>query len=153
MNVFCPEGFVPTQKAIVIAAEYWFVEDLAAITAAVADHLAPENEPESGTQRLARALSELSISDRVRLEAADILIRTANKLRHFLHEGRLLKAYYFGEFVFAGCHEIASEFWATMDADPVLESGTFFPFGQPATGTNVGHSIQSSFCRQNWTRC
>ena len=51
MNVFWPEGFVPTQKAIVIAAEYWFVEDLAAITAAVTDRLAPENEPESGDSK------------------------------------------------------------------------------------------------------
>jgi hypothetical protein len=35
--VFCPEGYVPTQKAIVIAAQYWFAEELAAITAGATD--------------------------------------------------------------------------------------------------------------------
>jgi hypothetical protein len=133
MNGFCPEGYVPIQKAIVSAAEYWFAQELAAIMAAATDRLAPKNERESGIQRLALSLSRLSISDDVRLEAADIMIRTANKLRHFLHEGRLLKACYFGDGLFAGRHDIASEFWATTDADHVLESGTFFPLGEPSS--------------------
>jgi hypothetical protein len=131
VNGFCPEGYVPMQKAIVSAAEYWFAQEFAAIMAAATNRLASTNELESGVQRLARVLSQLSISDGVRLEAADIMIRTANKLRHFLHEGRLVKAYYFGDGLFADRHGIASEFWGTTDADGVLESGIFFPFGRP----------------------
>jgi hypothetical protein len=44
----------------------------------------------------------------------------------------LLRAYYFGG-LFAGRHNVAPEFWATADADGVLESGHFFPFGAPSS--------------------
>jgi hypothetical protein len=128
VNVFCPEGYVPTQKAIVIAAQYWFAEELVAITAGATDRPAPENEPESEVQGLARAPSPLSISDFVRL--FDICVRSANKLRHSLHQG-LVNAYYFGNGLLAGRQKVASEFWATSDADRVLESGKFFSFSVP----------------------
>src|ERR1019366_381592 len=37
-------------------------------------------------------------------------------------------AYYFSH---AGCHSVSREFWATAQADGVLESSTYRPFGQP----------------------
>jgi hypothetical protein len=39
-----------------------------------------------------------------------------------------LKAYYFGN---GGCHSVLSEFWAEALADGVMESGTYWPFGEP----------------------
>ncbi len=50
-----------------------------------------------------------------------------HRLRNFLHQGNL-KAYYFRE---DGCHSISREFWATDQASGVMESGTYWPFGEP----------------------
>lgn len=119
MNRFCPDGYVPTQEAIVRAAEYWFPERFAALERAAA----PQSE-----QALAQALSQPpGIPDALLHEFRDIVNQTMHQLRNFLHEGKL-KAYYFRD---DGCHSVSRDSWATAQADGVMESGTYWPFGKP----------------------
>jgi hypothetical protein len=53
--------------------------------------------------------------------------QTLHRLRNFLPQGKL-KAYYFGDY---GCDSVSPEFWATEQADGIMESGTYWPFGRP----------------------
>jgi hypothetical protein len=123
---FCPDGYVPTQEAIVRAAEYWFPERFAALEGAAGPQ--SETKPDNSLEALARALSQPpGIPDALLHEFRDIVNQTMHRLRNFLHEGRL-KAYYFGD---DGCHPVSREFWATAKADGVMESGIYWPFGGP----------------------
>ena len=60
----------------------------------------------------------------------DLLTQTEHRLRNFLHQG-VLTAYYFGGLFDQGRHAVAPEFWATTEADGVLMSGSYWPFGKP----------------------
>jgi hypothetical protein len=51
--------------------------------------------------------------------------------RNLLYEGKLT-AYYFGGLFSSGRNAVPSEFWATEEANGVLESGSYFPFGRPS---------------------
>ena len=126
MSDFCPDGYVPTQEAIVRAAEYRFPERFAALERAAAPQ--SETKPDNSLEVLARALSQPpGIPDAWRPAFEEIASQTVRRLRNFLHQGKL-KAYYFGD---DGCHSVSRGFWATAHADGVLESGTYWPFGQP----------------------
>jgi hypothetical protein len=131
VNTFCPDGYVPIQKAVFRAAEYLSPDRLAALERAAA--------PQSGTERtksedaLARALSESQISPpwqdpTWRHEFEDVWSQAADRLRNFLHQD-MVRAYYFTN---DGCHHLSREFWATAQADSVLEID--WPFGATAHG-------------------
>jgi hypothetical protein len=141
---FCPDGYVPTQEAIVRAAKYWFPERFAALERAAARQQS-ETKPDNSFEALARALSQPpGIPDAWRPAFEDIASETMHRLRNFLHEGRL-KAYYFGD---DGCHSVSRGFWATAHADGVLESGTYWPFGKP-TRSYEGRPNYSLFLLQS----
>jgi hypothetical protein len=130
--IFCPDGYMTVQEAIKRSAQYWFSERVAALEAAMADELANSKDEcdASSIQQVARALSQHSISERLRQEFAGVLTETEHRLRNFLHQG-LLSAYYFGGLADQGRCGVKREFWATTKADGVLLSGTYFPFGKP----------------------
>jgi hypothetical protein len=130
VSSFCPDGYVPSQTVIVEATEHWFADRLVALEATAAA-TATGAEPKSGVDALARALSQQQVPDALRCELAAIVPQTIHRLRNFLYEGKLLKAYYFGG-LFLGRHEVTPAFWATPEADDVLESGIYFPFGKPS---------------------
>ncbi len=133
MSSFCPDGYVPAQDAIIRAARYWFPDRWAEIETLAARNSAIMDETEKGgVAELARALSQRPIPDSLRHEYAEIFIQTVHRLRNHLHLGEL-KAYYFGGLFrpAQGRQTLAPEFWATSDADGVLESGMYFPFGRP----------------------
>ena len=122
VSVFCPVGYVPVQEAIARAAEYWLPERFAAVEEAAA----PQSE--TSLDAMARAPSQPTvIPDALRHEFHDIVNQTVHRLRNFLHQGKL-KAYYFED---NGCHSVSREIWATVHADGVMESGTYWPFGKP----------------------
>jgi hypothetical protein len=54
------------------------------------------------------------------------LNQSSHRLRNFLHQGEL-KAYYFGK---DGRHSLSRDFWATTDADELMESGIYWPLGK-----------------------
>jgi hypothetical protein len=134
---FCPHGYLTSQDSIERAALKWLPEEIAALNTAAARELAiPEKlnsdhqEPTS-VEALARALaSPSSISDILRQQTADVLIETEHRLRSFLHQG-VATVYYFGGLTGEGRHTISREFWATNEADGLLVSGFFWPFGKP----------------------
>jgi hypothetical protein len=131
VNTFCPDGYVPIQEAVFRAAGYWFPDRLAALERAAAPQ--SETERTKTEDALARALSESQIpapwqDPTWRHAFADVWIQAADRLRHFLHQDTV-KAYYFTD---DGCHHLSKEFWATTQADGVLESGIYWPFGAPA---------------------
>ena len=76
---------------------------------------------------MARAFSQPLVPDAWRHAFKEIANSGMHRLRNFLHQGNL-KAYYFRE---DGCHSISREFWATDQASGVMESGTYWPFGEP----------------------
>jgi hypothetical protein len=126
VNEFCPEGYVPAQEAIKMAAQYWFPEWCPALERAAAQ--LSKTKSDSNAEALARALSSPPvIPDALRHEFQDIVNQTVHRLRNVLHREKL-KAYYFDD---SGCHPVSPEFWATAHADGVIESGSYWPFGRP----------------------
>jgi hypothetical protein len=125
MTDFCPEGYLPTGAAIVIAAERWFYDEFARIeTAAAAGR---QSGSDKGVDALARALSQAQIPDVLQLALQSLVYQVVHRLRNFLHLGKLT-SYYFGD---DGCQPVSRDFWATAQADGVMESGIYWPFGQP----------------------
>ncbi len=82
MNGFCPDGYLPTQEAILRAAEHWFPERFAALERAVAPP--PETKPDNSLDALARALSHPPVPDELRYEFHDIVNQIVHRLRNFL---------------------------------------------------------------------
>jgi hypothetical protein len=134
---FCPHGYLTSQDAIERAALKWFPEEIAALNAAAArelaipDKLSSDNQEPTSVEALARALaSPALISDILRQQIADVLIKTEHRLREFLYQG-MAAAYYFGGLTGQGRHAVERELWATPEAEGLLLSGTFWPFGKP----------------------
>jgi hypothetical protein len=136
MILFCPDGYVSTRVAIVRAAQCWFPEQMTALETATAAQLAIDNKPSDDVnaptpEKLARALGgQLLISEGLRQQVEDLLTQTEHRFRNFLDRGALT-AYYFGWVFHQGRHPVAPEFWATTEADGVLMSGSYWPFGKP----------------------
>jgi hypothetical protein len=68
------------------------------------------------------------------------LNEAAHRMRNFLHQGEL-KAYYFEN---DGHTSVSHGFWATTDADEVMESGIWH-FGEPTRG----HGERSLFLKES----
>jgi hypothetical protein len=137
MTLFCPDGYVPVQAAIVRAAQCWFPEQTTALETATASELAINNKPSDDingltpVERLARAFrGQPSVSEGLRRQAVDLLTQTEHRFRNFLDQGAFT-AFYFGGLFDEGRHAVAREFWATTEADGVLMSGSYWPFGKP----------------------
>ena len=136
VNRFCPDGYVHTQVAIARGAECWFPERFAALENSFAElerAVAPQPKSDSSLDAVVRAFSHRPIpaawqDDAWRHEFEDVWNQAAQRLRNLLHQNTL-KAYYFKD---DGCHHLPPEFWATAQADGVLESGNYWPFGAPA---------------------
>jgi hypothetical protein len=125
MNVFCPDGYVPTQLAIERASLCWFPEHMTAFKSAAAGELAIDRANDD-----VNGLTPVEKLARLRKEIVGVTIETEHRLRNFLHQG-VLTAYYFGTLFGQGRYAVAREFWATTEADGVLISGIYWPFGQP----------------------
>src|SRR5262249_38090422 len=126
MPDFCPDGYLPTQEAIIRVAECWFPDKIAAfeIAAAPDSQTKPDN---NNFDAAVRAFSQPPIPDAWRHAFEEIASQTVHRLRNFLHQ-EALRAYYFRS---DGCHLVSPEFWATAQADGVIESGIYWPFGKP----------------------
>jgi hypothetical protein len=125
VSEFCPDGYLPTREAIVRAAECWFSDEFAALQSAAAP--GSQTKSDNDLDAAVRAFSQPQFPDAWRHPFAEIASQTVYRLRNFLHQGKL-KAYYFGD---DGCHSVSREFWATAQARGVVESGTYWPFGEP----------------------
>jgi Bacterial regulatory proteins, gntR family len=133
MTLFCPEGYVSVQVAIARAAQSWFPEQMTALETAAAGDLAIDNKPSDEVNALTLADAfrrQPPISKGLRQQIEDLLTQTEDRLRKSLHRGALT-AYYFGGLFDQGPHAVAREFWATTEADGVLMSGSYWPFGKP----------------------
>jgi hypothetical protein len=115
---FCPDGYVSSQEAVLLAAKFWFPEKVASLDTVVL---------EKANEEAVRPLSYPQLPEELRKHFEGIADQTVPRLRNFLHQGKL-KAYYFEN---DGCRSVSPEFWATAQADGVIESGTYWPFGRP----------------------
>jgi hypothetical protein len=136
---FCPHGYLTSQDAILRAALHWFPEEIAALDTAAARELAipdkrnSDNQEPTSVEVLAHALASPSpISEILRQQIADLLIKTEHRLRSFLHQG-VATAYQFGGLFGQGRQAVVHEFWATTEAEGQLISGTIWPFGKPSS--------------------
>ena len=135
-TLFCPDGYVPVRRAIERAVLDWFPEQVSAIDTAVAGDLAGDGKPNvamTPNEQLRRAVEgQPSISEGLRQQIENVLTQTEYRLRNFLHQG-VLSAHYFGGLFDQGRQTVTPEFWAITEADGVLLSGTYWPFGRPRT--------------------
>jgi hypothetical protein len=115
MISFCPDGYVPAPDAVFAAAMFWFPEKVAALETAETEH----------SFEIER--SSYPLPEKLRRAFEEIACHAVPRLRNLLHQGKL-KAYYFTD---EGCRSIPEAFWATTQADGVIESGTYWPFGTP----------------------
>jgi hypothetical protein len=126
VSSFCPDGYVATSDAILKAISTWHAEQIAALeTPTVTD--SPGGVDAQGTPPSQPPI----ISSEMQQVMADMVMKTTHRLRNLLYEGRL-SAYYFGGLFSSGRSSVPSEFWATEEANGVLESGSYFPFGRPS---------------------
>lgn len=121
MSEFCPDGYVSTKDAIGLAARRWFSEQVERLEAAVASQ--SSTRPMTPLEQAAQAFSLPHVNEQWR----EIENETVHRLRNLLLQGEL-KADYFDTY---GRHSVPREFWATTQADGVLESGLYWPFGKP----------------------
>jgi hypothetical protein len=115
---FCPDGYVSSQEAVLLAAKFWFPEKVASLEMVALEKV---------NQEAVRSPSYPRLPEELRKLFEGIAGQTVPRLRNFLHQGKL-KAYYFEN---DGCRFVSREFWATAEADGVIESGTYWPFGNP----------------------
>jgi hypothetical protein len=115
---FCLDGYVSPQEAVLLAAKFWFPENVASLEAAAIDN------PSS---QLVHSLVYPQLPEDLRQAFEEIAGPTVRRLRNFLHQGKL-NAYYFTD---DGRHSISHRFWATAQAQGVIELGTYWPFGEP----------------------
>jgi hypothetical protein len=125
MSDFCPEGYLRTPDAILRAAEYWYPNKIAALQTTEASEAQPKSK--NDMEAAVRAFSQPHVASAWRHAFDEIANQTVHRLRNLLHQGTL-NAYYFAD---EGSHCIPHEFWATENADGVIESGTYWPYGRP----------------------
>ncbi len=122
MPEFSPDGYVSTQRAIATAAERWFAEQVQKLQ--TASESQAERKPEGHIEQAVRAFSGPTFLE----EFEQLANQTVSRMRSILHKGELT-AYYFDS---QGRHSVLGNFWATAEADGVLESGRYWPFGRPS---------------------
>ena len=74
----------------------------------------------------------------------DAIGQTITRLRNYLHQAKI-KAYYFSK---DGRQTVGQNFWATSEADGVLEFGDYWPNGDPSI---IGHRDPSIIDEQRPT--
>ncbi|HTE76903.1 MAG TPA: hypothetical protein VK653_09195 [Xanthobacteraceae bacterium] len=124
---FCPEGYVSTPQAILRAAQFWFPEQYDAAVRAVGSTSAGTNgKIDRSVEPLARALSPQFL-DAFVYTVGELVVTTVQRLRNFLYQGTIDTVYFTRD----GAQRVDEKFWATTEADGILELGTYWPFGKP----------------------
>jgi hypothetical protein len=126
MNDFCPDGYVPAQGAIARAVERWFPEQFNQFVVAMESQ--PASRSEDPIEQAVQPFSPPQIPGVSRHAWENIVSQTVHRLRNLLHQGKL-NAYYFDEY---GSHTVRRDSWVTTETNGVLESGTYWPFGEPS---------------------
>jgi len=122
MTIFCPDGYVWTPEAVYRAAVCWFPEQMAAVERATR---LQSKKPNNYVEAAWLALSSPEPHELQR-EFQDILKQTVDRLRSLLHQGTLNACY----FENLGCVSVSRHFWATTDANGVMELGIYRPLSQ-----------------------
>jgi hypothetical protein len=129
---FCPEGYVSTPQAILSAGQFWFPELYEAAVRAASSNADTNGTLGASVESLAQALSP-RFSDAVVYTVGALVVTTVRRLRNCLHQ-RTLDAFYFTR---DGPQKVDENFWPTIEADRILELGTYWPF--------VGDSLWQAF--------
>jgi len=124
VTIFCPDGYLWTPEAVYRAAICWFPEQMAAVERATG---LQSKKPNNYVEAAWLALSSPHEPHALQREFQDMLKQTVDRLRNFLHQGTL-KACYFGNL---GCVSVSPHFWATTDANGVMELGIYRSLSQP----------------------
>jgi hypothetical protein len=120
VSVFCPDGYLPTQEALVPAAQYFFHEQIATIERAAS--AGSETKQKNFADEVARALSRSKVLNTLQREFKNIINQTEHRLRNFLHRGKVNAYYFDGD----GRHSVSRAIWATPHANGALVAGAFY---------------------------
>jgi hypothetical protein len=124
---FCPEGYVSTPQAILRAAQFWFPEQYgAAVRAAGSNAEGTNGTIDASVETLARALSP-QFPDTMVHTIGKLVLTTVQRLRNLLYQRTIDTVYFTRD----GPQTVDEKFWATTEADGILELGTHWPFGRP----------------------
>ena len=123
MSGFCPDGYVSIPNAVLMVAKFWFPPQIASPERVTESQSEPK--PDNSIHNAVSGLLQPQVLDALH----NALNETAHRLRNFLHQGKL-KAYFFEN---DGHNSVSRGFWATTDADGVMESGIWH-FGEPSRG-------------------
>jgi hypothetical protein len=125
MSEFIPAGYVPSETALLRAVEMWFEPELADLQRKyeASSHSSVSDDP---LRNWFARQSEQSAF--LKTHGEPLLIKARDRFRQFLFEKKLT-AYYFS--VRHGRQAIEHRFWAAPEADGVIETGQYYPFGKP----------------------
>jgi len=125
---FCPEGYVSIRQAIFRAAQFWYPEQYGAAFRAAGSSAAGNNDTIPGSiEALERAISQQFPDDAFVDTAGQLFVTTLHRLRDSLHHGTIDAVY----FTRGGPQTVDKKFWATTEAEGILVSGTYWPYGKP----------------------
>jgi hypothetical protein len=96
VSSFCPDGDVPSQTAKLRLGNIGSPIDWLKLRQLRQARAAKRDEPKTGVDALAWALSQPPIPEAAREIYTDIWQPTEDRLRRLLHQGERLTAYYFG---------------------------------------------------------
>ena len=132
---FCPEGYVSTPQATLRAAQFWFPEQYnAAVRAADSTAAGTNVKIDAPFEVLVRALSP-QFPDALVSRVGGLFGRTVQRFRNALHQGAIDAVYFTRD----GPQRVDKEFWATTEANEILELGTYWPFGKPKPWHEAPH--------------
>jgi hypothetical protein len=124
---FCPEGYVSTPQAILRAAQFWFPEQCGAAVRAAGSTAAGTNGTIDAILEAFTRSPWPQFADAFEHTVGELVGMTVQRLRKVLHEGTIDAVYFTRD----GPQRVDEKFWATTEADDILERGTFWPFGKP----------------------
>lgn len=120
MTSFIPNGFLPMSEAIMLVGQKHFEKELETLERLQQPQASPRPDDSSSQDPVRFALMHRR---RPELDKAlsDIVKRSVNVLRGLLHRAELTATY----FDAWGQQDVPSAFWATADADGVIERGVY----------------------------
>ncbi len=124
---FCPEGYVLTAQAILRAAQFWFPEQCGAAVRAAGSTAAGTNGTIDAILEAFTRAPWPQFPYAFEHTVRELVGMTVQQLRNSLHQGTIDAVYFTPD----GPQRVDEKFWATTEADGILEQGTYWPFGKP----------------------
>jgi hypothetical protein len=123
-----PDGYLPITSAVYQALMHWFREKASTSLERIEKELSAADKNYSTTDPIPSHLVEI-IQQKLDLDCQEEIDKTRHRLRKALHKGDLIAVYFSTRYDEPS--PIPRRFWPSPEADDVLETGDYFPYGRP----------------------